>query len=133
MTPSSGLARLVRSASPLVVVGAVVLVSALCYLGLLLPSGSEHVAHSSAPVSISASESGHVPALDSETDSDGEHSCHNERSAAAHPQASALTAVANPVAFDSATIAATDTSSPLAADRPHLSGPRQHILCVLRT
>jgi hypothetical protein len=133
MPRSSVLASLVRSAGPLVVVGAVVLVSALCHLGLLLTSGSEHVAHSRAFVSISASESGHVPDSDSETDSDGEHSCHNELSTAAHPQAPALTAIAKPVAFDRATIPATDASSSLVPDRAHLSGPRQHVLCVLRT
>jgi hypothetical protein len=135
MTPSSVLARLMRPAGSvvgLVVVGAVVLVSALCHLSL--PSGSGHdAAHSRALVSISDSDSSHLPALDGETDGDGEHSCQHERSTAAHPQAPALTAIAKPVAFDSVTNPATDVSLPLVADRRDLSGPRQHILCVLRT
>jgi hypothetical protein len=137
MTRPSVLARLMRSARSgigLVVVGAVVLVSALCNLGLLQAGGSEHeAAHSRTPASISVSESGHVPALDSETDGDGEHSCHSERSTAAHPQAPALTAIAKPVGFGSVTNPATNASSSLVADGPGLSGPRQHALCVLRT
>jgi hypothetical protein len=137
MSLSSALARLIRSTGPRVgriVVGVVVLISALCHLGQILPSGSEHdgaLSHSS--VSIAASESIDAQAVGSETNSGGEHSCPHERSTAAHPQAPALTTVAKPAVFDSLTSPAAYALSPLVTDRHHLPGPRQHVLCVLRT
>ncbi len=137
MTLSSALARRMRSTGPRVgrvVVGVVVLVSAVCHLGQILPSGSAH--HGALPpssVSISASHSLDASAVDSESDSGGEHSCQHERSTAAHSQTPTLTAVAKPAEFDRATSLTVSTFSPLVTDRPHLSGPRQHVLCVLRT
>jgi hypothetical protein len=137
MTRSSALARSTRATGPrigLVVVGVVVLVSALCHLAQILPSGAEHdaaLSHSS--VSISATESLAAPAPGSESDRGNEHSCQHELSTAAHPQAHALTAVANLAVFDSPTNPTADTLSPRGTDGRHPPGPRQHVLCVLRT
>jgi hypothetical protein len=137
MTLSSALARSMRSAGPRVgrvVVGVVVLVSALCHLGQILPSGSEHDGALSPPsVSTSADESWHAPAVGSKSDSGGEHSCQHERSTAAHPQAPAPTAVGKSAVFDRGPNPAADTCLPLVTDRPPLPGPRQHVLCVMRT
>jgi hypothetical protein len=137
MTLSSALARSTRATGSyigLFVVGVIVLVSALCHLAQILPSGAEHdaaLSHSS--VSISATESFAAPALRSESDRGNEHSCQHELATAAQPQAPALTAVANLAIFDSPTNPTADTLSPLGTDGRHLPGPRQHVLCVLRT
>ena len=135
MTLSSALARWTRSTGSrvaLVAVVDVVLVSALCHLAQILPSGPGHdAAHPHSSMSISAAENVDVPAASSE--SGGEHSCQHERSTAAHLQAPALTSVVKPAVPESAVIRAADTFSQLITDRPHLPGPRQHVLCVLRT
>jgi hypothetical protein len=136
MTLSSALARSTRaigSSIGLVVVGVVVLVSALCHLGQILPGGSEHdapLSHSS--VTIDASEAWDTPAVDSESDGHGEHSCH-ERTTAASPPAPAVPVVAKPAVFGDPTPPTAAILLPLVTDQPHPAGPRPYTLCVLRT
>lgn len=137
MTRSSALARSTRgigSSVGLVVVGVVVLVSALCHLSQSLPGSSENDAPLWRPyVSANASASWDPSAVDSESDGHGEHSCQHERSTAASPQAPAVPTLASPAAVGDPMPPAADTVSPLVTGQPHSSRPRQHILCVLRT
>lgn len=134
MTLSSALASSTQAIGAGIGIGIVVLVSALCHLGQTLPGGSEHDAPLSRPhVSTDASVSWDRPAVDRGSDGHGEHSCQHERSTAASPQAPAVPSVARPAVFGAPTPPAADTLSLLVSDQPHSTGPRQHILCVLRT
>jgi hypothetical protein len=136
MTQSSAIARSMRATGSGIglVVGFVVFVSALCHLGQMLQSGSEHDhALSPSAASINGSEGRDAPAVGSESDGGGVHSCQHERPTAAHPQAPALTAVAKPAVLDRAPNLSADTFSPRADHPTHLPGPGQYVLCVMRT